>query len=64
MIARFAGDVCRCPPRLQLTYTFYYQVLLALDYLLTQNIAHRDVRSDNLLINQQGILKLGKFDSK
>jgi serine/threonine protein kinase len=46
---------------LQLTYTFYYQVLLALDYLLTQNIAHRDVRSDNLLINQQGILKLGKF---
>lgn len=61
MIARFAGDVCCCPPPLQLTYTFYCQVLLALDYLLTQNIAHRDVRSDNLLINQQGILKLGKF---
>jgi hypothetical protein len=33
---------------------------MALEYLQTHGIAHRDLRSDNLLINGAGILKIGK----
>lgn len=36
------------------------QVLLALEYLQDQRIAHRDVRSDNLLLNAAGVLKIGE----
>jgi serine/threonine protein kinase len=36
------------------------QVLLALEYLQKHHIAHRDVRSDNLLLNASGIVKVGK----
>jgi Protein kinase domain. len=35
-------------------------VLLALEYLQKQHIAHRDVRSDNLLLNSHGVLKLSE----
>lgn len=42
---------------------FRIQVLLALDYLQQHNIAHRDIRSDNLLINPEGMLKLADFSS-
>jgi len=35
-------------------------VLLALEYLQKQRIAHRDVRSDNLLLNSHGVLKLSE----
>ena len=34
------------------------QVTLALQYLQKYHIAHRDVRSDNLLLNASGIVKL------
>lgn len=37
------------------------QVLLALEYLQKHHIAHRDVRSDNLLLNASGIVKVGKW---
>ena len=37
------------------------QVLLALSYLDTLGIVHGDIRSDNLLINSQGLLKIGKI---
>ncbi|KAG5644279.1 hypothetical protein DXG03_008764 [Asterophora parasitica] len=42
---------------------FVSDVLQALDYLQTQRIAHRDVRSDNLLLNSTGILKLTDFSN-
>jgi len=42
---------------------FASDILLALQYLHSQHIAHRDVRSDNLLLNNQGILKLGDFSN-
>ncbi|KAI8990420.1 kinase-like protein [Trametes punicea] len=38
-------------------------VLHALDYLQTKGIAHRDVRSDNLLVNLEGVVKLADFSS-
>lgn len=36
------------------------QVLQALEFLQDHRIAHRDVRSDNLLVNSQGVLKLSE----
>ncbi|KAI0031462.1 kinase-like domain-containing protein [Vararia minispora EC-137] len=42
---------------------FVWDVLLALSYLRKQHIAHRDLRSDNLLLNRDGVLKLADFGS-
>ncbi|GLB44224.1 putative protein tyrosine kinase [Lyophyllum shimeji] len=42
---------------------FASDTLLALEYLQRQGIAHRDVRSDNLLLNSNGILKLTDFST-
>jgi serine/threonine protein kinase len=39
------------------------QVLAALSYLQKLGIAHRDIRSDNLLVNQEGVVKLADFSS-
>lgn len=66
MIARFALDVSFsflawvCDVMMT---NFLSQVLLALQYLQDNRIAHRDVRSDNLLLNSHGILKLSAFTS-
>lgn len=40
---------------------FAWDVLLALSFLQKQHIAHRDLRSDNLLLNKDGVLKLGEL---
>ncbi|KAI0311669.1 kinase-like domain-containing protein [Amylostereum chailletii] len=42
---------------------FVWDVLLALSYLRKQRIAHRDLRSDNLLLSKDGVLKLADFSS-
>ncbi|KAK2465156.1 hypothetical protein APHAL10511_002848 [Amanita phalloides] len=42
---------------------FASDVLQALQFLQRHNIAHRDVRSDNLLLNSHGILKLADFST-
>ncbi|TFK71530.1 hypothetical protein BDN72DRAFT_431782 [Pluteus cervinus] len=42
---------------------FASDILLALEYLRSHNIAHRDVRSDNVLLNSEGMLKLADFSS-
>ncbi|KAF8515681.1 kinase-like protein [Hysterangium stoloniferum] len=42
---------------------FASDALLALSYLCDNGIAHRDVRSDNLLINSDGVLKLADFSN-
>ncbi|KAJ7456908.1 hypothetical protein FB451DRAFT_1564329 [Mycena latifolia] len=42
---------------------FASDMLLALDYLQRHNIAHRDLRSDNLLLNSEGVLKLTDFSN-
>ena len=37
------------------------QIVQALSYLHDLGIAHRDLRSDNLLLNRDGVLKIGGF---
>ncbi|ESK96721.1 ste ste20 paka protein kinase [Moniliophthora roreri MCA 2997] len=42
---------------------FTSDIVEALTFLRSHNIAHRDVRSDNLLLNQHGFLKLTDFSN-
>ncbi|KAF8836060.1 kinase-like protein [Paxillus ammoniavirescens] len=42
---------------------FANDVLHGLEYLQKQYIAHRDVRSDNLLLNASGVVKLADFSN-
>ncbi|KAG9310939.1 hypothetical protein JVU11DRAFT_8813 [Chiua virens] len=42
---------------------FASDILHGLDYLQRQHIAHRDVRSDNLLVNAAGVVKLADFSN-
>ncbi|KAF9238633.1 kinase-like domain-containing protein [Melanogaster broomeanus] len=42
---------------------FSSDVLHGLEYLQKQHIAHRDVRSDNLLLNASGVVKLADFSN-
>ncbi|EJD05054.1 kinase-like protein [Fomitiporia mediterranea MF3/22] len=42
---------------------FATDILSALVHLETLGIVHRDVRSDNLLVNSQGVLKLADFSN-
>ncbi|KAF7978187.1 hypothetical protein HWV62_1394 [Athelia sp. TMB] len=63
MIARFASDVSLSRKGGRTALIATHQVLNALDYLQKQHIAHRDVRSDNLLLNKNGVLKLADFSN-
>lgn len=63
-IARFAFDVSPDFPLLFCgkidDFAPFFQIAQALSYLHGLGIAHRDVRSDNLLLNRDGVLKIGK----
>jgi len=39
----------------------FVEVLQALEFMHSHNIIHRDLKSDNILINSQGKIKLGDF---
>jgi p21-activated kinase 1 len=59
-MARFASDVCVWFPSIaqRRLLTSYPQIAKGLEYLQQHNIAHRDIRSDNLLLNTKGVLKI------
>jgi mitogen-activated protein kinase kinase kinase len=40
-----------------------YQVLKALNYLHENNLLHRNLKSNNILINSQGICKITDFEN-
>jgi 5'-AMP-activated protein kinase catalytic alpha subunit len=46
------------PPRL---YRYCYQILLAIDYLHQNKIAHRDISASNILLDQHNRIKLIDF---
>ena len=56
-MARLASDVRHYLVAVRSILT-RLQLLKGLDYLQKHNIAHRDIRSDNLLLNKAGVLKI------
>lgn len=40
---------------------YFKQIVLALEYLFSQNIVHRDIKPQNILLSSNGDVKIGDF---
>ena len=49
------------PLQPQLVKSYLYQILLAIKYCHSKRILHRDLKPQNLLIDKNGIIKVGDF---
>ena len=49
------------PMKPQQCYSYFLQLFLGIEYLHANNIAHRDLKPDNLLIDHHGCLKISDF---
>lgn len=45
----------------KITKHYIAEILLALEYLHSNNIVHRDLKPDNILLDQDGHIKLADF---
>jgi len=50
-------------PSLQLTKVLFYQICLALSYIHSKRICHRDLTPNNILLSSRGEIKLADFGS-
>jgi len=58
-----AGFLKKRKPSTRLVKTLFYQLCLALEHIHTKSICHRDLTPNNILISDQGELKMADFGS-
>ena len=54
-------DMTKCPVSPELTRSYMYQIMLALDYCHRHRVIHRDIKPQNMLIDDDGNIKLADF---
>jgi len=66
-IAAVTREVCLRPPFFFLLpprlFSFLLQVIAGLAHLHSKNIIHRDIKSDNILLDLQGLVKLSTVNT-